>query len=123
MIGAGVAQSTEKIIRNYLKPSSLKLSNMKVHTFLIFLRHLSTESAIMEYREEEIHISGRSGQEEQSSSHISRMSATSTVSLALKHYQFGKPSSRLSIPILPINQQLCFFMRDTTADSAPSETI
>jgi hypothetical protein len=123
MIGAGVAQSTEKTIRNYSKPSSLKLSNMKVHTFLIFLHRLSTESAIMGFKEEEIHISGRFGQEEQSSSHISRMSAISTASLVLKPYQFGKLSSRLSIAILLINQQLCFFMRDTTVDSAPSETI
>ena len=74
-------------------------------------------------KEEEILIFGRSGQEEQSSSHISRMSAISTASLVLKPYQFGKPSSRLSIPILPINQQLCFSMKGITADSAPSETI
>lgn len=123
MIGAGVAQSTEKIIRNYSKPSSLKLSNMKVHIFLIYLHRLSTESAIMESKEEEILIFGRSGQEEQSSNHISRMSAISTASSVLKLYQFGKPSSRLLIAILPINQQLCFFMKDITADSAPSETI
>lgn len=123
MIGAGVAQSTEKTIRNYSKPSSLKSSNMKVLTFLIFLHRLCMESAIMGYREEEIHISGQSGQEEQNSNPISRTLAISTASLVLKHYQFGKPSSRLLIAILPINQQLCFFMRDTIADSAPSETI
>ena len=119
MIGVGVGQNTEKIIRNYSKHSSLKLSNMKVHIFLIFLHHLSMESEIMEFKEEVIHIFGRSGQEEQSSSHTSRMLEISTVSLVHKHYQFGKQSSRLSILTLHMNHQPCFFTKDTTADSEP----
>lgn len=92
MIGVGVEQNTEKITRNYSRLLSLKLSNTKVHIFLTSLHHLSMELAIMEYKEEETHIFGQSGQEELSSSPTSQMLVISIVSLVLKLSQFGKLS-------------------------------
>lgn len=46
----------------------------------------------MEYKEEETHIFGQSGQEELSSSPTSQMLVISIVSLVLKLSQFGKLS-------------------------------
>lgn len=122
MIGDGEEQNIERIIRNYSKLSSQRLLNMKVHIFLTFLHLLFMESEIMEFKEVEILISGQFGQVELNSNHTSRMLETLIVNLELKLYQCGKPSSKLSIQILLMNHQQCYFTKDITVDLALSET-
>jgi len=97
--------------------------NLKVLIFPIYLPVPSMELVTMEFKEEEILISGLYGQEVQNSNLTFKMSVNLTVNSEHKLFLFGKLLYKQWIPILHINQVHFCFMRDITAVLVHYETI
>ena len=70
-------------------------------------------------KEEEIYTTGQSGLEEHLLKVIKAQLESSTVSLELKLFQFGKPLYKVFQPIQAMKTVQLYFMRDTVVDLIP----
>lgn len=96
MIGDGIVNAIEKIIKNCLKHSYLKYSKLKILKLVTFHLLQFMVSEIMDFKEVGISIIGVYGLAELLSNHMEVQLGHLTVSLEHKHCQYGKPYVRQS---------------------------
>ena len=116
MIGDGQIKNTEKIIKNYSKPLSLKFLKFKIQRSATFHHHQFMELETMVLKEVEISIIGVFGLLDLLSNLMEEQLVLSTVNSVLKPYQFGKLSFKLSVKMTGNTSHQYFFpMKSTVA--------